>query len=82
MYQMNQMDNYPDVHLFKETKTSKKIKLQRDAATESQALLKNEDNILPLKNVKTIGVIGNAAQKRDCGEDGDLLCEYKMGIFL
>ena len=75
MYQMNQMDNFPDVHLFKETKTPERIKLQRDAATESQVLLKNEDNILPLKNVKSIAVIGNAAQKRDCGEDGDLLCQ-------
>jgi beta-glucosidase len=75
MYQMNQMDKYPDVHLFKETKTPERIKLQRDAATESQVLLKNEDNILPLNNIKSIAVIGNAAQKRDCGEDGDLLCQ-------
>ena len=75
MYQMNQMDNYPDVHLFKETKTPERIKLQREAATESQILLKNEDNILPLKDIKSIAVIGNAAQKRDCGEDGDLLCQ-------
>ena len=80
MYQMNQMDNYPDVHLFKETKTPERIKLQRDAATESQVLLKNEDNILPLKNIKSIAVIGNAAQKRDCGEDGDLLCQNSTNI--
>ena len=75
MYKMNQMENFPEINLYKETKTEERIKLQRKAATESQILLKNEDNILPLKKVKKIAIIGNAAQKRDCADDTDLLCK-------
>ena len=74
MYELNQMDNFPQVQLYKETKTDERKKLQRKAATESQVLLKNEDNILPLKNVKKIAVIGNGAQKRDCPNDNDMQC--------
>ena len=74
MYEINQMDNFPKTQLYKETKTEARKKLQRKAATESQVLLKNEDNILPIKNVKSIAVIGNGAQKRDCGDDNDMLC--------
>ena len=72
---MNQMDNFPETNMFRETKTEERKQLQRKAATESQVLLKNEDNILPLKNIKKIAVIGNAAQKRDCADDTDLLCQ-------
>ena len=75
MFKMNQMENFPEINIYKETKTEERQKLQRKAATESQILLKNEDNILPLKNVKKIAVIGNAAQKRDCIDDTDLLCQ-------
>ena len=52
MYQMNQMENYPNKHLYNDTKTKERIQLQRAAAEESMILLKNEDNILPIKNVK------------------------------
>ena len=75
MYQMDQMENYPETNLYKETKTEERKKLQRRAAAESQVLLKNEDNILPLKNVKKIAVIGNDAQDRDCVVDDDLQCQ-------
>ena len=75
MFKMNQMENFPEINIYKETKTEERQKLQRKAATESLILLKNEDNILPLKNVKKIAVIGNAAQKRDCIDDTDLLCQ-------
>ncbi len=74
MYELNQMDNFPQTQLYKETNTNERKKLQRKAATESQILLKNEDNILPLKDVKKIAVIGNGAQKRDCGDDNDMSC--------
>ena len=77
MYQMNQMDNFPDVHMYKDTKTEERKNLQRRAAAESQILLKNEDNILPLKNIKSIAVIGNDAVERDCGEDKDITCKNK-----
>ena len=75
MFKMNQMENFPEINIYKETKTEERQKLQRKAAIESLILLKNEDNILPLKNVKKIAVIGNAAQKRDCIDDTDLLCQ-------
>ena len=74
MYELNQMENFPDIHLFNNTINDERIALQRKAATESQILLKNEDNILPLQNITTLGVIGNDALERDCGEDGDVGC--------
>ena len=74
MYELNQMENFPQTQLYKETKTDERKKLQRKAATESQVLLKNEDNILPIKDVRKIAVIGNGAQKRDCGDDNDMQC--------
>ena len=81
MYQLNQMDNFPGTQLYKETKTDERKKLQRKAATDSQVLLKNEDNILPLKDVKKIAVIGNGAQKRNCGNDNDMICnEFQNGF--
>ena len=75
MYQMEQLDHFPKTDIYKETKTKERIKLQRTAATESQILLKNEDNILPLKNIKSIAVIGNDAEKRDCQNDDDMACK-------
>ena len=72
MYQMEQMENFPEIHIYKDTKTNERIKLQRRAATESQILLKNEDNILPIKNITSIAVIGNDTIERDCGTDDDL----------
>ena len=68
------MENFPEIHIYKDTKTNERIKLQRRAATESQILLKNEDNILPIKNITSIAVIGNYAIERDCGTDDDLTC--------
>ena len=75
MYKMNQMENYPSVDLYRETKTEEKIKLQRKAATESQVLLKN-DGILPLKNknFSKISIIGNDAFEQDCGGASDMKC--------
>ena len=75
MYQMNQMEKFPKTNLFNKTNTEERKKLQRKAATESLILLKNEDNILPLKGFKKIAVIGNDAQKRDCDTDNDLQCK-------
>ena len=74
LYQMNQMENFPSIHIYKDTINDDRIKLQRKAATESQILLKNKDNILPLNNIKSIGVIGNDAMERDCPADEDFLC--------
>ena len=66
LYKMNQMENFPKIHIYQNTITEERKQLQRKAATESQILLKNENNILPLKDIKTIAVIGNAAMERDC----------------
>ena len=67
MYQMNQMEDFPEVNILKKTNTEERKTLQRKVATESQVLLKN-DGILPLNisNLKTIGVVGNDAFERDC----------------
>ena len=69
LYQMNQMEDFPNIHLYQNTITEERKKLQRKAATESQILLKNENNILPLKDIKSIAVIGNDAMERDCPSD-------------
>ena len=66
---MNQMEDFPNIHLYQNTITEERKKLQRKAATESQILLKNENNILPLKNIESIAVIGNDAMERDCPSD-------------
>ena len=71
MYKMNQMENYPEVDLYKEVENENRTKIQREAATESQILLKN-DNILPLENNTKIVVIGNIFMGRDCIIDGKL----------
>ena len=71
MYKYNQMENYPEVNTFHPTNTKENKQLQRKVATESQVLLKNEDDILPLKTnkIKKIAVIGNDAMERDCLPD-------------
>ena len=79
MYQLDQMENYPKVDLYKETKTEERKNLQRKAATESQVLLKN-DGILPLKNIKKIAVVGNDAMERDCGKEGKLECTNETNL--
>ena len=81
MYKLNQMENYPQVDLYKETKTNERKNLQRKAATESQILLKN-DGILPLKNIKKIAVIGNDALDRDCGIEDELECNNSTNLVL
>lgn len=72
---MNQMEDYPNVDLYKETKNDENKKLQRKAATESQVLLKNE-GILPLqtKNLSIIAIIGNDAFEQDCEKASDQSC--------
>jgi len=68
MYKMNQLKDYPEVDLyyFNETRNEERKTLQREAAIESQVLLKNNDNILPLKKNNTkIAVIGNIAMEGD-----------------
>ena len=80
MYKMQQLDdNFPDIDLWVETKTDQRKNLQKKAATESIILLKNDDNILPIKNnIETIAIIGNEAYYRDCiGRNDDNECRNK-----
>ena len=82
--QLNPDKKYPEINLLKETITEESKKLNREAATQSNVLLKNEDNILPLKNLKgkTIAVIGNDAIYSECLKINDCTCKtQKNNIF-
>ena len=76
MYHMNQMDDFPDIDLYKETKTDERKIIQRRAATESQVLLKNE-GILPLKNqsISKLAIVGSDAFEQDCIGGSDCSCK-------
>ena len=69
MYKMNQMEDYPEVDLYKGIIKNESKNIQKEAAIESQVLLKNKEKILPLKKNQTIVVIGNISIKRDCQSD-------------
>ena len=80
MYKLDQFNKYvkyPKVDLMKNTISDETKKLNRQAATESIVLLKNEDDILPLKNMsgKTIAIIGNDAFDSPCIRDSDCSCK-------
>ena len=81
MYKLGQLNTetdrpYPKINLLKNTITEKNKKINRQAATQSSVLLKNENNILPLKNLKgkTLAVIGNDAIYSDCLKIQDCSC--------
>ena len=46
------------------------IRLARETATKGMVLLKNENNILPVKNNSKIAVVGRYASKRNTGDHG------------
>ncbi len=46
------------------------INLARETATKGMVLLKNENNILPVKNNSKIAVVGRYANKRNTGDHG------------
>ena len=80
MYKLDQFNpnvKFPEVNLNKNTITDETKKLNREAAAQSNVLLKNEDNILPLKNMKdkTIAIIGNDAIESPCIRDSDCSCK-------
>ena len=78
MYKLDQFNNYPEINLLKNTITDETKRINREAATQSNVLLKNEDNILPIKNtVKKIAIIGNDAAHSDCIKNND--CSCKIG---
>ena len=76
MYKFNQMDDFNSVDLYRNTFDDEKIKLHRKAAADSNVLLKNEENILPIdtKKIKKITILGSDAFERDCKEEKDFNC--------
>ena len=80
MYKLDQFNDdvvFPKVDLMKNTITNETKKLNREAAAQSNVLLKNEDDILPLKNMsgKTIAIIGNDATESPCIKESDCSCK-------
>ena len=80
MYKLDQFSSdvkFPEVNLNKNTITDETKKLNREAAAQSNVLLKNIDNILPLKNMegKTIAIFGNDAIESPCIRDSDCSCK-------
>ena len=76
MYKFNQMDNFNSVNFSRNTNNDENIKFQRKVAADSNVLLKNEDNILPIndKIVKKIAILGSDAFERDCPNERDFNC--------
>ena len=86
MYKLDQFNSYvkfPEVNLNKNTITKETKKLNREAAAQSNVLLKNEDNILPIRNMKdkTIAIIGNDAIESPCIRDSDCSCKSESNNF-
>ncbi len=80
MYKLDQFSSdvkFPEVNLNKNTITDETKKLNREAAAQSNMLLRNIDNILPLKNMegKTIAIFGNDAIESPCIRDSDCSCK-------
>ena len=79
MYKLDQFNEdikYPNVDIMKNTITDETKKINRQAATQSNVLLKNDNDILPIKNMKgkTIAIIGNDAFSSPCIIYGDCSC--------
>ena len=74
--QFNEDIKYPNVDIMKNTITDETKKINREAATQSNVLLKNDNDILPIKNMKgkTIAIIGNDAFSSPCIRYGDCSC--------
>jgi len=72
MYKLGQMEDYPEVNLYVETNTKENAALNRKVGADSNVLLKNADNILPIKKtkkVKKIAVIGKDSMPPTLCED-------------
>ena len=84
MYRFGQLDgNYPQINLDKPTISGKSKKVNREAAGQSNVLLKNGDGtaagrVLPITNTSypKIAIIGNDAFPTNCHTIGDCSCGY------
>lgn len=65
------------------TSCEEHIQLSREAACEGTVLLKNENNVLPLKKGAKIAVFGKAQidYVKGGGGSGDVCCEYVRNIY-
>ncbi|MBO5454463.1 MAG: glycoside hydrolase family 3 C-terminal domain-containing protein [Clostridia bacterium] len=65
------------------TGCNRHIQLSRQAAQEGIVLLKNKDNILPLKKGSKIAIFGKAQidYVKGGGGSGDVFCEYVRNIY-
>jgi len=61
LFKAGQMEGYPKVDLYVDTLTEENIALNRKVGADSNVLLKNDDDILPIKDVKKIAIIGRDA---------------------
>ena len=78
MYKLQQLDSkYPKIDLSVDTITDKSKKINREAAGQSNVLLKNENDVLPLSKTKynKIAIIGNDAFSTDCNSISDCSCK-------
>jgi len=69
LYKAGQMENFPDVDLYVDTLTKENVALNRKVGADSNVLLKNADNVLPIKKVKKIAVVGKDAMPANFCED-------------
>ena len=65
------------------TGSKKHIQLSREAACEGTVLLKNTDNILPLKKGTKVAIFGKAQidYVKGGGGSGNVYCEYVRNIY-
>ena len=78
MYKLQQLDSkYPKIDLSVDTITNKSKKINREAAGQSNVLLKNDNDVLPLSKTKynKIAIIGNDAFPTDCNSISDCSCK-------
>ena len=81
MYKLDQFSTkvkYPEIDIMKNTITEETKRLNREAATQSTVLLKNDNNILPIKNMsgKKLAIIGNDAFPSPCIQYEDCSCKH------
>jgi len=69
LYKTEQMEKFPDVDLYVDTLTKENVALNRKVGADSNVLLKNADNVLPIKKVKKIAIVGKDAMPANFCDD-------------
>ena len=65
------------------TASEEHIALSRQVAREGMVLLKNEDNLLPLRGFHRIALLGKGSfdYVKGGGGSGDVTCAYVKGLY-